>query len=717
MNKIFTLLAALCLCAAALPAQSIFSADFEGDNANVTLGGEWVISANNTSQYFPIPDNTVYASVNDDGLGQGVSGNGDLVFTDMIDLTDVAFPILSFSSFFIDGDFNGNDERAEVIVSTDMGATWAIVGEATPAGEWTTSRVLLTDYAGQMIQLGFRYTDGNEWNYGFAIDNVEIFVPNAKDVSVTVQGPDQRFFPITDEPTVAFGATVTNVGYDTITSVDLVLSDGVNEVVETLDGLSLTYGESASVIHDGTVTINEAISYDVSITAMNLNGDSADENMDDNTGSSSINGISAVSARRYFAEEATGTWCPWCPRGHVFMEEMTQQFGDQFVGIAVHGPTLASDPMTIPEYGEANGSMVSGYPSVAINRAGEVDPSEMPDDIDANLNSTTFYAPADPTMNATLDVATKSLTVSSDATMRTALDSDFMRMGFILVEDEVTGTGSGYAQANNYSGFAPLEGAGIDWEAAANPVPASDMVYQDVARMLIGGFNGIEGSIPAGTTDGQLISVSETVDFPENSWDPKHMRAVVTLIDTETGFVHNAQKAEVSIVCPTETTATVTVQDNTDGGTPNGAVSVTDNGLGIAPFSYAWASGETTADLTGLFPGTYELLITDHAGCTQTVSAEVQGTTDVADLDGVRQFTVTPNPARDLTTLRVVFNAPRNVEVALYDLMGRQLQRFQHTSVAQVNQVFDLAALTTGTYLVRVQSDDQVRTERLQVVR
>ena len=41
--------------------------------------------------------------------------------------------------------------------------------------------------------------------------------------------------------------------------------------------------------------------------------------------------------QKVVGEELTGTWCGWCPRGAVALENMRNKYPDTFIGIAVHG--------------------------------------------------------------------------------------------------------------------------------------------------------------------------------------------------------------------------------------------------------------------------------------------------------------------------------------------------------------------------------------------
>ena len=71
-------------------------------------------------------------------------------------------------------------------------------------------------------------------------------------------------------------------------------------------------------------------------------------------------------------EQATGTWCQWCPRGHVAMNFMDRDYYGYFQGIAVHN----GDPMTNTDYDNGIAPYIGGYPSALVDRGTEIDPSD-----------------------------------------------------------------------------------------------------------------------------------------------------------------------------------------------------------------------------------------------------------------------------------------------------------------------------------------------------
>ena len=57
----------------------------------------------------------------------------------------------------------------------------------------------------------------------------------------------------------------------------------------------------------------------------------------------------------------------------------------------------------------------------------------------------------------------------------------------------------------------------------------------------------------------------------------------------------------------------------------NGAIDIEVAGTG--PFTYAWSSGQTSQDITGLSSGAYTVVVTDGANCQLTETFQVGNTT------------------------------------------------------------------------------------------
>lgn len=76
--------------------------------------------------------------------------------------------------------------------------------------------------------------------------------------------------------------------------------------------------------------------------------------------------------------------------------------------------------------------------------------------------------------------------------------------------------------------------------------------------------------------------------------------------------------AGVEVNFPAPLDLNIVVTNNTGGN--NGSADLTVTG-GTPPYSYLWSNGQTTQDISGLAPGTYNVTVTDTHGCTETAEA------------------------------------------------------------------------------------------------
>ncbi len=85
--------------------------------------------------------------------------------------------------------------------------------------------------------------------------------------------------------------------------------------------------------------------------------------------------------------------------------------------------------------------------------------------------------------------------------------------------------------------------------------------------------------------------------------------------------------SSINITQPAAALGTSTAVGNVVCGVGSGSVSLTVSG-GTSPYAYAWNSGATTQNRTGLSSGTYTVTVTDANLCTVTASATVTATTN-----------------------------------------------------------------------------------------
>ena len=220
------------------------------------------------------------------------------------------------------------------------------------------------------------------------------------------------------------------------------------------------------------------------------------------------------------------------------MDRMAERYPDHFVGIAVH----SGDPMQVTGY--PNGVGFSSYPSFTTDRSGIEDLDNF-EHLEGNFfTKIVTNPPAAVFSGGTYDVDSNELTLIAQADFLQDVSVQY-KLAVILVEEEVTGTGSGYAQKNNYAGGSngPMGG----YENLPSTVPASQMVYNHVGRKLVSPLGGVVNSLPASASNGESYNYQMPVAKLDTDWDFDKLH-VVTLLISPSGKVVNANSQTVAEV-------------------------------------------------------------------------------------------------------------------------------------------------------------------------
>jgi hypothetical protein len=84
----------------------------------------------------------------------------------------------------------------------------------------------------------------------------------------------------------------------------------------------------------------------------------------------------------------------------------------------------------------------------------------------------------------------------------------------------------------------------------------------------------------------------------------------------------------------------------------------------------------------------------------------------------VRLLGTFPNPAGQQATLRYALPEKQETTIRLYDVLGRQVRTVvSGTQEGRQERTLDVSGLSSGVYVLRLRSDEQVRTQKLTVVR
>ena len=304
----------------------------------------------------------------------------------------------------------------------------------------------------------------------------EPFTPKLNDVAISSISVPARDLTGFASP---LAVELVNMGSNTITAANVEVQYGGNTITKNLTNLSIESLKSQVISLDQDLSfLAGANPIIVNVTMTGI----ADDDASNNATSSNLTGVTPAVDKIVIAEEATGTWCGWCPRGAVALDKLSKKYPDHFIGIAVHN----ADPMTVTEYdaGIRSLSGFEGFPSATVGRTSIIDPSAIENDFFARIDDNTRVKLK---IGAEYDESTRILKLSPTISFKSNVNGQF-KIALVIAEDSVRGTATGYAQTNYYAGGAngPMGG----YELLPATVPASMMTYNHVARAIVGGFRG-----------------------------------------------------------------------------------------------------------------------------------------------------------------------------------------------------------------------------------
>ena len=280
---------------------------------------------------------------------------------------------------------------------------------------------------------------------------------------------------------------ITNNSAKPITQLTYSISvDGVNGAEKSLDLSSpIEPMETASIPY--TTAFEDDGVHTVELNISKVNGNT---NINKHSSAEySIIALEKSADRVSVVEEQTGTWCGWCPRGHVALDLLNKQLGDKVVTLAGHfangdpmnilGDSITSQAERFADYGLVAMTLSSllgggGLPGAMFDRVVAADPY-----VGANTtkgkNGTYEYGATD-LVNLLKEEnpseADFSMTASwaddknTDIKVDLTTTFNYNRFGsfpygvaFVLSENGMTGQGATWKQLNYYSKLAGVNGA------------------------------------------------------------------------------------------------------------------------------------------------------------------------------------------------------------------------------------------------------------------
>lgn len=539
MKRILTLLFLSALFAQA-QAQVLFSQDFESATiapmTAVDVDGKTVHPsvANVAGPTWSLIGDATNIQVVSTSWFNPVGQADDWLISPAIEIAD-SNTFLIWDAYSPDAQFR---DGYEVRVSTtdDEIASFTDVVLTVPA-ELTsrnTRSLRLDAYVGQTIHFAFRNNSNDK--FLLYMDNISVNVLKANDVIVR-DITYEKYNQVGNEVTVS--ANLQNFGYEPLTSVLMTLEYGSESYTDTITSLNVGILGRRNFTHTFSIDLTEEGEFPFTVTFSNPNG-VEDENPTDNGATRRVYGLSTQLPKKVVVEEATGTWCGWCPRGTVNMDLLAEEHADVAIPIAVHN----TDPMEVEEYDDALGATIGGYPSGHVDRKSvDIDPADF---IAAVESIQDRLVPVAVTTVSSYDPDTRMATITGTGYFSVPTQANDLRFTCVLTENNVTGTattpGYGFSQVNYYAGGG--EGPMGGFENLPEIVPAEDMVYQFVARALLGGFYGLENSIPDSLAANEEFTIEFSYQVPED-FEPEEMKAIIFIQDEATGEILNGDMVDL----------------------------------------------------------------------------------------------------------------------------------------------------------------------------
>lgn len=397
------------------------------------------------------------------------------------------------------------------------------------SNEVVTRGISLAEFKGNNIRIAFRNIAFDK--YLLYID--EIKIEDVLRYDVSIQNLEYEKYPLINTAS-SFSFEIKNTGAQTINSIDFQLKIENKDIFFTKTGLNVGFLDQLTISPDSTIKHAKAEKLWIELKVLSING----ELIQGNSRQFAVHFLQNKWKRKMIAEDMTSTHCRWCPKGIFYKDEINASNSGDIISISVHN----EDVMTNSEYEDGINDIqeFNNFPDVVINRKYTIDPSNLLSTLNNFKNNR--FAPAK--LTNTASKSERQIFVETQLTFNTSFIDDDLRIIVTLVEDSVVGNGIAYDQANIYAGG----GLGIlgGFENLPDPIPYTDITYNQVARELLFGFRGRNDLLDLNYAYGEGANFNFEVNI-DSQYVIENTSIVIMLTD-ETGEILNAEKINLNIV-------------------------------------------------------------------------------------------------------------------------------------------------------------------------
>ncbi|HLP50732.1 MAG TPA: Omp28-related outer membrane protein [Chitinophagales bacterium] len=467
---------------------------------------------------------------NDDNLPE----DGELT-SGRINCSANAKVFLRFQHWFYTYFENNTNSVGYVQISTNN-TTWTEVWSTTESSDNpAVVNVDLSAYAANQDSLYVRFKFTGDWDGYWAVDDIKITEPAALDVAIKSLNVEEYVAPSNQ----TISGVLENLGSDPISQVTLSYTiNGGAPVTQNLSNLAIQPFDTYNFSFNTPANLSAVQSYTIVANATSPNG-GTDLNPSNNAKSAMAYVLSQFPKRNVLLEEFTTAPCQYCPDAATRMNAILAR-NQNLIGVAIHSG-FGSDAMTIDEHDTLANEYTDGAPAIMIDRVYQADDKSVAigyynDPYDKwepySIERKAEITPVSIAANNTYDGGTRQLTVNVSATFYSAISDDF-RVNCYIVEDSVSGTGSGYNQSNASNNDNTSE-----WYQKGNPIVGYQ--HRHVVRHMFGATWGSTGVVPATTADGVAYNKQYTYTLP-NGWDESQVEVVAIVQRYDANNKYNRQ--------------------------------------------------------------------------------------------------------------------------------------------------------------------------------
>jgi hypothetical protein len=207
------------------------------------------------------------------------------------------------------------------------------------------------------------------------------------------------------------------------------------------------------------------------------------------------------------------------------------------------------------------------------------------------------------------------------------------------------------------------------------------------------------------TLDGQTNDTGEYGDLGPNTYD-------YLVVDA------NGCEVEGTVTVNEPDALSITVDGSGgDGGNDEGFINVTVEG-GTGDYDFLWTDDNgdtyTDEDLSDLSDGEYTLCVTDENGCEECLSAPIEITIGIQEIEGSFELIANPNPSNGLFRLNLNGLNGNRLQILVHDATGRLIYSEDAGNIqGELVKSLDLTDSASGIYQMTVTSGTMMKNVKL----